>query len=163
MAPDDNRTVTVLQGKGTVQYTPMEQYGGDTGHTDARSDVYSLGATLFHLLTLSPPMEAKERFLYPHKEQSLRAINPAVTLQTEGAILHALQMHPDDRPADTQTFKKELLGRQTIFGGGVVSNLWSRELQTAVVQNRTLLAVVGVLLALAIIITTFSPALPPAP
>jgi len=163
MVPDDNRTVTVLQGKGTVQYTPMEQYGGDTGHTDARSDVYSLGATLFHLLTLSPPMEAKERFLYPQKQQSLRAVNPAVTLQTEEVILHALKMHPNDRPKDARTFKKELLGRQTIFEGSVVTSLWSRELQTAITQNKTLLAVVGVLLALAIIITTFAPALPPGP
>jgi len=108
MVPEDNRTITVLQGKGTVQYTPMEQYGGDTGHTDARSDIYSLGATLFHLLTLHPPLEAKERFLYPDKAQSLKETNPAITARTEQAILHALAMHPNDRPKDTKTFKKEL-------------------------------------------------------
>ena len=31
---DETRTVTVLQGRGTVAYTPLEQYGGDTGYTD---------------------------------------------------------------------------------------------------------------------------------
>jgi serine/threonine-protein kinase len=37
LLPDDSRTVTVVQGRGTVQYTPLEQYGGDTGHTDVRT------------------------------------------------------------------------------------------------------------------------------
>lgn len=161
MAPDDNRTVTVLQGKGTVQYTPMEQYGGDTGHTDIRSDIYSLGATLFHLLTLQPPLEAKERFLYPKKQQSLRAINPDVTTQTEQAILHALAMHPDDRPKDVRTFKKELLGGHIFSGSNISNSWWGRELQAALSQNMALVAVVSVLLALAVIITAFSPTLPP--
>jgi serine/threonine-protein kinase len=161
MSPDDNRTITVLQGKGTVQYTPLEQYGGDTGHTDIRSDIYSLGATLFHLLTLQPPLEAKERFLYPNKLQSLKKLNPAITLKTEQAILHALAMHPDERPKNLKAFKRELLGDHFFSSGGIVSNQWVRELQTILAQNRTLVAVVGLLLALAIIITAFAPALPP--
>jgi serine/threonine-protein kinase len=54
MAPDE-MTITVIQGRGTAHYTPLEQYGGDTGHTDPRSDIYSFGATLYHLLTNTPP------------------------------------------------------------------------------------------------------------
>ncbi|MCZ7671938.1 MAG: protein kinase [Chloroflexi bacterium] len=38
MAPDDARTITVVQGRGTALYTPLEQYGGDGGH-----DWYSNG------------------------------------------------------------------------------------------------------------------------
>ncbi|MFZ6018291.1 MAG: serine/threonine protein kinase, partial [Chloroflexota bacterium] len=56
-------TITVLQGQGTALYTPLEQYGGDSGHTDVRSDIYAFGATLYHLLTNEPPADARERFL----------------------------------------------------------------------------------------------------
>ncbi|RME41597.1 MAG: hypothetical protein D6796_15650 [Caldilineae bacterium] len=144
-----------------MQYTPLEQYGGDTGHTDIRSDIYSLGATLFHLLTLQPPPEAKERFLYPNRLPALRSINPAISVKTEQAVLHALAMHPDDRPKDMKAFRKELLGDHIFINGGVMSGWWGRELQAALNHNKTLVAVVGVLLALAIVITLFAPALPP--
>ncbi len=164
MAPDDNRTITVLQGKGTVQYTPMEQYGGDTGHTDVRSDIYSLGATLYHLLTLQPPLEAKERFLYPDKSISLRSLNPAITLKTEQAIVHALAMHPNDRPKDVSTFRKELLGDTIFVANGISGSWWGREVQTVLSEHTTLMAIVGLLFALAVIITAFAPQLPvPAP
>ncbi|MBK9052107.1 MAG: protein kinase, partial [Chloroflexi bacterium] len=43
MAEDDVRTITVIQGRGTALYTPLEQYGGDSVHTDVRSDIYALG------------------------------------------------------------------------------------------------------------------------
>ena len=42
-AAEDARTITVVQGKGTIMYTPLEQYGGEGGHTDARTDIYALG------------------------------------------------------------------------------------------------------------------------
>jgi eukaryotic-like serine/threonine-protein kinase len=58
-------TITVLQGQGTALYTPLEQYGGDSGHTDARSDIYAFGGTLYHLLTNEPPLNVRDRFLSP--------------------------------------------------------------------------------------------------
>jgi serine/threonine-protein kinase len=63
MIPDDNRTITVLQGRATIQYAPLEQIGGDVGYTDVRSDIYSLGATLYHLLINEPPPDAKTRYI----------------------------------------------------------------------------------------------------
>ncbi|GIV78915.1 serine/threonine protein kinase [Litorilinea aerophila] len=107
---DDSRTVTVVQGRGTVAYTPLEQYGGDTGFTDVRSDIYSLGATLYHLLAGVPPVDAKERFLRPGCLPPIRQLNPAVSPRVERAIFQALAMHPNERPPSARAFRELLFG-----------------------------------------------------
>jgi len=162
MAPHDNRTVTVLQGRGTAQYTPLEQYGGDTGHTDVRSDLYSLGATLYHLLTAQTPLEAKQRFLQPNIMSPIREINPEVSAYVEHAIAHAMAMHPDDRPSSIAGFDAELFGRETapprsisrqlnqVRPGYTTSDMAWRD---ALWSNRLLLALLGVLLTLAVAVT----------
>jgi serine/threonine-protein kinase len=109
MAKDDSATITVLQGRGTAAYTPLEQYGEDDTHTDVRSDVYSLGATLYDLFTNQPPAEAKQRFLRPESLAPLRALNPAVSESVERAVMTAIAMHPDDRPASVAEFRTMLL------------------------------------------------------
>ncbi len=103
-------TVTILQGRGTALYTPLEQYGGDSGHTDTRSDIYAFGATLYHLLTNHPPIEARELFLNPSSLVSPRQLNPDISQRTERAILWAMSLHPEDRPADVEAFRQALLG-----------------------------------------------------
>jgi serine/threonine protein kinase len=104
----DEMTVTVIQGRGTVLYTPLEQYGGDAGHTDARSDIYAFGATLYHLLTNTPPVEAKQRFLNPNMLTQPRDINSNISRSVEDAILWALALHPDERPQTIEIFRRAL-------------------------------------------------------
>jgi serine/threonine-protein kinase len=122
---DDSRTVTVVQGRGTVAYTPLEQYGGDTGFTDARSDIYGLGATLYHLLAGAPPADAKERFLRPGVLVSLRQLNPAVSPRVERAIFQSLAMHPNERPPSVRALREALFGslpiplQAPVLGGGL--------------------------------------------
>jgi len=106
----DDATITIVQGRGTALYTPLEQYGGDTGHTDARSDIYALGATLYHLLTNTPPTEARERFLHPDRGVKMREINQDVSPRTERAVEWALSLHPDHRPENMIMFRDTLLG-----------------------------------------------------
>lgn len=103
-------TITVLQGQGTALYTPLEQYGGDSGHTDARSDIYAFGATLYHLLTNKAPLDARERFLEPDAFVPVRQINPEVSARTERAIDWAMSLHPDERPDSVEIFRESLLG-----------------------------------------------------
>lgn len=107
LAPDE-RTVTVVQGLGTVYYTPLEQYGADTGAADARADLYSFGATLYHLLTNEPPAEAKQRFLRPEALKRPRVLNPAISPRIEKAILWAMALHPNERPPDIATLRETL-------------------------------------------------------
>ena len=107
---DDSRTVTVVQGRGTVAYTPLEQYGGDTGYTDVRSDIYGLGATLYHLLAGVPPADAKERFLRPGVLVSLRQLNPNVSPRVERIIFQSLAMHPNERPPTIRALREMLFG-----------------------------------------------------
>ena len=108
MAPDEV-TVTVIQGRGTAMYTPLEQYGGDSGHTDARSDIYAFGATLYHLLTNHQPVEAKQRFLQPDALPSLRELNPQIDPSVESAVLWAMSLHPDNRPQSIKEFRDALV------------------------------------------------------
>lgn len=113
LAPDE-MTITVIQGRGTALYTPLEQYGSDGMHTDARSDIYSLGATLYHLVTNTPPIEARERFLHPESMPSPRKINQSISSRSEKAILWAMALHPDERPANIEIFRSALMGNWEI-------------------------------------------------
>lgn len=106
----DEVTITVVQGRGTAVYTPLEQYGGDVGHTDIRSDIFSFGATLYHLLTNNPPEEARDRFLNPGLLIPPRDHNPSISPRTERAILWAMRLHPDERPQNVEQFRQALLG-----------------------------------------------------
>jgi serine/threonine protein kinase len=106
----EEMTITILQGRGTALYTPLEQYGGDTGHTDVRSDIYAFGATLYHLLTSNSPVEARERFLHPESLIPPRQFNSDISIRTERAILWALSLHPDERPQSVDEFRQALVG-----------------------------------------------------
>jgi serine/threonine protein kinase len=158
VAPDE-RTVTVVQGLGTAHYIPLEQYGDDTGHTDARTDLYSLGATLYHLLTNEAPPEAKQRFLRPHSLKPPRALNPAVSVHTERAILWAMALHPDDRPPDVGTWREVLTASQEALpeldGETVVVRPVIRLPRLASRLDRTLVMAAGGLLLLAALLTQF--------
>ena len=80
-------TITILQGQGTALYTPLEQYGGDSSHTDNRADIYAFGGTLYHLLTNQTPVNVRDRFLNPNALVPPRQVNPAISPRVEEAIL----------------------------------------------------------------------------
>jgi eukaryotic-like serine/threonine-protein kinase len=110
----DEMTITVIQGRGTALYTPLEQYGGDGLHTDIRSDIYAFGCTLYHLLTNTPPVDARERFLHPESLPEPRQLNPAISARTERAILWAMELHPDDRPGTAEELRQSLVGTREL-------------------------------------------------
>jgi len=159
MANDDLQTVTVIQGRGTVQYTPLEQYGGDTGHTDIRTDIYAVGATMYHLATGQAPVEAKQRFLNPQSFIPPREINPALSAQTERAILKAMQMHPDDRfNTVTEFLDALLLNVELPYPKRGQSRLVGPASWPAAIQHNWLLVVIVILVfALALWVSFHAP------
>jgi len=108
-------TITIIQGQGTALYTPLEQYGGDSSHTDPRSDIYAFGATLYHLLTNHPPTDARERFLNPDILNKPRQINSDISQQTERVILWCIQLHPDERPMNVDDVNQSLFKNRPII------------------------------------------------
>jgi serine/threonine-protein kinase len=158
MVPDDARTITIVQGRGTAAYTPLEQYGGDAGHTDPRSDLYSLGATLYHLFTNEPPAEAKTRFLDADALIPPRAINPDLSIRSEQAALWAMAMHPDDRPASVHALRELLLSTGPL---GLWPGMDGRPVLERVAPiNRALVIAAFALLVLSILTTLLSPIVP---
>ncbi len=154
--PDDSQTVTVVQGRGTVAYTPLEQYGSDVGYTDARTDLYSFGATLYHLLAGKPPLDAKERFLRPGSLVPLSEINPDVSPACERAIFQALAMHPNERPANVKEMRDMLFGSTLLTGplpSAITTPSWEPSWQDIFQANRNLVGAAGLLLLIAVLIS----------
>lgn len=87
----------------TPPYAPLEQYGK---RTDARTDLYALGVTLYQLLTNQLPPEAPDRAVEPLIPP--RQINRALSAGTEAAILKTMAMDPVNRFQDAQQFKRAL-------------------------------------------------------
>jgi len=157
MAPDE-LTVTILQGRGTALYTPLEQYGGDSGHTDVQSDIYAFGASLYHLLTGTPPVEARERFLNPESLVPIQDINPDISNRTQRAVAWGMNLHPADRPDSIEIFQRALLGdwNPANIPGQRLPNPGMKDLFTSSVETRLALVVVGlILLSLIITLTHF--------
>lgn len=75
---------------GTRGYAAPEQFGG-RGQTDERTDIYNLGATLYHLVTGHNPGEA------PYEMYPIRQWNPTLSAGLEKIILKCTQLNPKDR------------------------------------------------------------------
>ncbi|MCU0522383.1 MAG: serine/threonine protein kinase [Anaerolineae bacterium] len=106
--PDDPRTRTVVRGMATPQYAPPEQYDAGKGHTDERSDIYSLGATLYHALTGEAPPSATQRIADSGQLRAPRTVVPGVSQRTEAAILKAVELSRSARWATAQEMARGL-------------------------------------------------------
>ncbi|MFV9502969.1 MAG: protein kinase domain-containing protein [Oscillochloridaceae bacterium umkhey_bin13] len=113
MAALDTQTATRASIFGyTPQYAPLEQIHGSG--TDVRSDVYALAGTLYHLLTRVPPPDALTRAaaLVAKQADPLRPpdqLVPQIPKPLGAALLQALALSADERPASVAAFRSSLL------------------------------------------------------
>jgi hypothetical protein len=85
----------------TPGYAPPEQYG--RGHTDARTDMYALAATLYALLTGHEPLESVLR-IAGNQLPMANQLNPAVPSEMARVIDRAMELEPDQRFHTVQAF-----------------------------------------------------------
>ncbi len=91
----------------TPGYSPPEQYG--TAPTDARTDIYSLGATLYAALTGMIPEDALARATGKAELTPLRVLNPKISRKLAVVLETALAVDPDQRYQTADEFKDALL------------------------------------------------------
>lgn len=95
----------------TPGYSPPEQYG--TARTDPRTDIYSLGATLYAALSGVIPEDGLARAMDNAQLTPLRKRNSKVSRRLAAAIEKAMAVDPSDRFQDAEEFKKALLGAKS--------------------------------------------------
>ncbi len=107
---------------GTLRYASPEQLLARRGIVDHRSDIYSLGATLYELLTFRPPFDGRDRNelcrqVAAENPPSPRSLDPSIPTELETIVLKALRKEAADRFATAQEFADDLgrfLDRQPI-------------------------------------------------
>ena len=95
----------------TPGYSPPEQYG--TARTDPRTDIYSLGATLYAALCGVIPEDGLARAMDNAQLTPLRKRNTKVSRRLAAAIEKAMSVDPADRFQTAEEFKKALLSSKS--------------------------------------------------
>jgi len=105
---------------GTMGYAPPELFGG---RVEPRSDVYSLGATLFHLVTGSDPQDNPLLIFDFQKNPRPRQIAPAISDEMEQILMRSVEYKPEDRFASAGAMRdalavhlENLMAGQVTFG-----------------------------------------------
>jgi serine/threonine protein kinase len=112
MANDGGLTVTG-ELLGTLRYSSPEQTLGRRGSVDFRSDIYSLGATLYELLTLRPPFDGSDRHellrqITHDDPPTPRSIDNTISASLEMIVLKALRKEPSERYSAAQEMADDL-------------------------------------------------------
>ena len=107
---------------GTMGYAPPELFGG---RVEPRSDVYSLGATMFHLVTGSDPQDNPLLIFDFQKNPRPRQIAPSISSEMEQILMRSVEYKPEDRFASAgqmrdalATHLEKLMSGQVTYGTG---------------------------------------------
>jgi len=98
----------------TPGYSPPEQYG--TARTDPRSDIYSLGATLYAALTGTIPEDGLARLTGKAELTPIRSLQPKFNRRLASVLEKALAVEPEDRYQNAEDFRQDLLAAGDLTG-----------------------------------------------
>jgi serine/threonine protein kinase, bacterial len=120
---------------GTMGYAPPELFGG---RVEPRSDVYGLGATMFHLLTGSDPQDNPLLIFDFTKNPRPRQITPSLSSEMEQILMRSVEYQPQDRFASAGAMRDALaIHLEKLMAGqvsyGVASQVGSETVQVQTV------------------------------
>jgi eukaryotic-like serine/threonine-protein kinase len=96
----------------TPGYSPPEQYG--SARTDSRSDIYSLGATLYCALTNALPEDGLDRAMKRLNLTPIQDLNPKISDDLSRIIEKCLAIQPNDRYQSAEELRYELMEARSI-------------------------------------------------
>jgi serine/threonine-protein kinase len=102
VSPAQQKGVTAI---GTMGYAPPELFAGNV---DPRSDIYSLGATMFHLLTGHDPQDKPLLIFDFTKNPKPRQLNEEISAHMEELLCRSVEYKPENRFESAKQFGQEL-------------------------------------------------------
>ncbi|HEY0077616.1 MAG TPA: protein kinase [Pyrinomonadaceae bacterium] len=114
VAPQEKGVTAV----GTMGYAPPELF---SGKVEPRSDIYSLGATMFHLLTGSDPQDNPLLIFDFTKHPRPRQINPAISNEMDRILVRATEYKPENRFRSAAELRETLAAHLERLRVGAVS------------------------------------------
>lgn len=109
---------------GTLRYMSPEQATGKNHQIDYRTDIYSLGATLYELFTLQPAFSETDRMklvaaIDSSEPPSMRTLNPTIPIELETVVSKAMSKTPAERYSTAEEFANDL--RRVLDGEPIVA------------------------------------------
>ena len=160
-AGDDTRLTGTGMMLGTPAYMSPEQAAGNA-NLDARSDLYSLGCTLYEMLAGQPPYTGPtpESLIYQHVSApvpNVANLRPGVPAAVATMVTRLLQKSPADRYADAATLERDVAAAITTItavaqAGTVASPTTAPRVGGAACRSRRVLVRTGLLAAVTIAI-----------
>lgn len=103
---------------GTMGYAPPELF---SGNVEPRSDIYSLGSTMFHLMTGADPQSNPLLIFDFQKNPRPRQINPQLSDQMERILMKAVEYNADSRFTSAAEMRKVLEEHLSNLNAGLVT------------------------------------------
>jgi serine/threonine-protein kinase len=114
VAPQEKGVTAV----GTMGYAPPELF---SGKAESRTDIYGLGATMFHLLTGSDPQDNPLLIFDFTKNPTPRQINPAISNEMEWILMRAVEYEPERRFRSGADMRDTLIQHSERLRAGAVT------------------------------------------